>query len=152
MQLEPVTANFRNVTNRFCLFPTYFCSIKGKIYDYGSSFKPESIDPNHSLYPWNDELINIYLGPSCLKCCKSTHCYTFALCKLRLFALNRSHVVPFYLFYCSKSFTSLVFIDSIEHFLGRENTVKGEKKKRREKKKIKFNSSPCPWRCGCLSA
>lgn len=70
-----------------------------------------------SLYPWNDELTNIFLGPSCLKCFKSTHCYMLPLCKLRLFALNRSHVVPFYLFHRSKSFTILVFIDSIEHFL-----------------------------------
>lgn len=38
-----------------------------------------------------------------------------------------------YLFYCSKSFTSLVFIDSIEHFLDKENTVKGEKRKKGKK-------------------
>lgn len=38
-----------------------------------------------------------------------------------------------YLFYCSKSFTSLVFIDSIEHFLDKENT---EEKKEKGKKEL----------------
>lgn len=87
-----------------------------------------------------------FLGPSCLKCCKSTHCYTSPLCKLRLFALNRSHVVPFLLL-------KIIYKFGVyrQHWtLFRQGKYRREKRK--GKKRIKFNSSPCPWRCGCLSA